>query len=265
MPWSMQNPPPPAKNWSVEKKRRCISAANAALRDGKSEQDAIYACIGAAKTVKQKARMRVSDAQVELYNEEQSRVEEEFHSYARAYLDGQISLEDFERSMREGLKQYYIRIALIAKGQNSFRERDRQDVARFLAMIYGYLDGFILDLREYGQKVLASDQGVIHRAGTYGYGWGVFSRFTIPGELADLLPSLPGLSCLGGEACGCFLEFDSDEDGYYVYWYVNLFKQNCIICLDHAAEWSPLFISREEIVAEYGEEVLDENGEFVEF
>jgi len=48
MPWSMNNPPPPAKNWSDEEKRKCIQAANAVLRENGSEEDAIFACINAA-------------------------------------------------------------------------------------------------------------------------------------------------------------------------------------------------------------------------
>lgn len=48
MPWTVANPPPPAKNWSAEEKRKCVRTANAVLRDGGSEQDAIFACIRAA-------------------------------------------------------------------------------------------------------------------------------------------------------------------------------------------------------------------------
>lgn len=48
MPWSFDNPPPCATNWPADQKRRCVAAANAALADGKSERDAIIACIGAA-------------------------------------------------------------------------------------------------------------------------------------------------------------------------------------------------------------------------
>lgn len=47
-PWSMSNPPPPAENWSDSEKEKCIAAANAVLEDGKTEQDAIFACIHTA-------------------------------------------------------------------------------------------------------------------------------------------------------------------------------------------------------------------------
>lgn len=47
-PWTMGNPPPPAKNWTADEQKRCIAAANAALESGASEQDAIFACIRAS-------------------------------------------------------------------------------------------------------------------------------------------------------------------------------------------------------------------------
>ena len=48
MPWTTDNPPPPAENWTEEEKEKCVSAANAVLREGGSEEEAIQACIHAA-------------------------------------------------------------------------------------------------------------------------------------------------------------------------------------------------------------------------
>lgn len=49
MPWSYpDNVPSCAKNWSAEERQRCTKAANAVLRDGGEEKEAIYACIHAA-------------------------------------------------------------------------------------------------------------------------------------------------------------------------------------------------------------------------
>lgn len=262
MPWSMSNPPPPAKNWSPAKKRRCIAAGNAALRSGKSEEDAIYACIGAAKNVKQK--IRVSESRIKIYQQEEDAARTHFATYAQEFLDGS-TLENFQQKMQRELKSFYIRTALLAKGQEPFTNRDKTDLARFLGMAYGYLDEFVGELQEYKNKALASDQGVIHRSSSYGYGWGVFSRFTLPGELADILPELPGLSCLGGEKCGCILEYDFDGHEYHVYWYVNPFKAHCVICADLAIEWDPYVVTIEDLIDEYGDEVLDADGNFVEF
>ena len=45
MPWSVQDPPKCALNWTDEEKGKCVEAANAVLRDGGSDEDAIRACI----------------------------------------------------------------------------------------------------------------------------------------------------------------------------------------------------------------------------
>lgn len=51
MPWTVKNPPSCAKNWTESEKKKCVTAANAVLREGGTEQDAIFACIrNAGKT-----------------------------------------------------------------------------------------------------------------------------------------------------------------------------------------------------------------------
>lgn len=48
MPWTVDDPPRVALNWSDEERRRCVDAANAVLRAGGSDEEAIFACIHAA-------------------------------------------------------------------------------------------------------------------------------------------------------------------------------------------------------------------------
>jgi len=48
MPWTVSDPPAVAKNWTDEEKSKCVAAANAALKAGKSDADAILVCIAAA-------------------------------------------------------------------------------------------------------------------------------------------------------------------------------------------------------------------------
>jgi uncharacterized protein YdaT len=52
MPWTKDDPPPPAKNWSDSEKEKCVKAANAVLREGGKDEEAIYACIHAAGKTK---------------------------------------------------------------------------------------------------------------------------------------------------------------------------------------------------------------------
>lgn len=48
MPWSYENPPAVAQNWTEEEIRSCVDAANAVLDEGGTDEEAIYACIAAA-------------------------------------------------------------------------------------------------------------------------------------------------------------------------------------------------------------------------
>ncbi|MFH1184116.1 MAG: hypothetical protein V1755_03645, partial [Chloroflexota bacterium] len=48
MPWTMEALPDVAKNWTAEEQIRCIAAGNSALKDGKTDAEAIFACIRAA-------------------------------------------------------------------------------------------------------------------------------------------------------------------------------------------------------------------------
>lgn len=48
MPWTYEDPPAVAQNWSDEEQRACVDAANAVLEDGGTDEEAIYACIAAA-------------------------------------------------------------------------------------------------------------------------------------------------------------------------------------------------------------------------
>lgn len=55
MPWTVKNPPPPARNWTEAEKRRCVKAANAVLKQTGDEGQAVRACIAAAgKSSRQK-------------------------------------------------------------------------------------------------------------------------------------------------------------------------------------------------------------------
>jgi len=49
MPWTVDDPPALAKKWSLSQRRRCVAAANSTLKRGGSDEEAIRACIGAAK------------------------------------------------------------------------------------------------------------------------------------------------------------------------------------------------------------------------
>lgn len=58
MPWTISDPPSPAKNWDADSKRKCVEAANAVLEEDGSEEDAIFACIRAAGKSEQANNMQ---------------------------------------------------------------------------------------------------------------------------------------------------------------------------------------------------------------
>lgn len=64
MPWTDDNPPAVAKNWTPDEIHRCVRAANATLARGKSDQDAVFACIHAAGKSKKQQENTTTSAMV---------------------------------------------------------------------------------------------------------------------------------------------------------------------------------------------------------
>jgi len=64
VPWAYPtNVPSCAKNWTAEEQQECVKAANAVLREGGSEQDAIFACIRNAGRTKHPGGKKVMSSQ----------------------------------------------------------------------------------------------------------------------------------------------------------------------------------------------------------
>lgn len=61
--WTVPNPPEPAKNWSDAEKLICVRAANKAIMAGKSEEEAIQACISAVGMVEKEGLVPPQGAQ----------------------------------------------------------------------------------------------------------------------------------------------------------------------------------------------------------
>lgn len=235
MPWTINNPPPPAKNWSAKKKRACVSAANAALKRGDSEEDAIYACIGAANNVKQYDE----DADEEYHTlVEESRTK--MMALGEDVADGRITPETFRDEMRKEVRILLVAIAILAShGTFSLdNELDVDDLELFINSTYGLLDDFYQTLRE-GDK---SREYIVWRSGLYSAHRHAFIRYTVPRDVFLNLPAFPGISCLGDGLCGCWLEVEKTSTGYDVWWYVNPMKEHCVVCLELESEWSPLHI-----------------------
>jgi len=72
MPWTVENPPKPAKNFTRSEKIKCVAAANATLEETNDEEQAIFACLRAAGKSKNKVgNMELKETNVKFeYKEE---------------------------------------------------------------------------------------------------------------------------------------------------------------------------------------------------
>lgn len=111
MPWTTDNPPSVAKNWTDDEKGKCVAAANAVLSDGDDDEAAIFACINAAGKSKKFASKAVS------LDEQGRRVRDAWYAsfqptreVAQPTTDGHWVKEVFEDSIilegSEGLFSY---------------------------------------------------------------------------------------------------------------------------------------------------------------
>lgn len=179
---------------------------------------------------------KTSRARVALYRREQDAFSALFRGYGEALVDGRMSRDKFSNQMQRDLRRYYIRLALLGKDGRDLTGKDRQDLTAFLGQSYEDLSGFMDSVREQSR----TDAQFVAQAESYGYGWGVFTRYNIPGAIADLLPALPGVDCLGQDRCGCGIEWSVQGGSIEVYWILNPSKIHCVLCSDFSAQWAPL-------------------------
>lgn len=192
-------------------------------------------------------------ALTELYEQERLFTSSKLRMLAADYLVVR-DIHAFVRNMREALRDYYVRLALIAsQGEvNSWN-----DAELLLGRQYDFLDEFANDLLS-GDEF--SSEQILARASRYSYAWSVFARYTLPDEIADILPAMPGVDCLGLDACGCWWEFEITRSGYlYAWWRVNLSKEHCPICMDYGVTYSPFIAILPDVEVAEGEELDDED------
>lgn len=185
--------------------------------------------------------------QRQFYEKARDQQAAELASLADLRLGERLTSTAYKEAMQDSMKQYYIQLALVAKGGRPLTARDRKDIGRFLVTQRPYLDEFTTAIDQYLAKELRTVQGVLSRSSSYANAWGVFTRFALPAALADALPALPGIDCLGGMRCGCWLEWAAFDQTVEVYWHVNAFKEHCILCSDFEIEWAPLSLSIEDL------------------
>lgn len=234
MPWTINSPPSVAKNWTDVQKRKCVSAANAALRDGKSDQEAIFACIGAAG----KGKKQVDDEQ---YDDIVAEGAGTFQDLVELFLVGAITAAVLRSRFRDALRLHYIRLMLAAKGDVPPTAADYAELERRLAIEYALLDNFINDLID----GTMTDMRAMYRARMYAPARGAFIQYTLPADIIGLMPVIPGDDCLGDGLCHCHLSVEYSDDGTaFVYWVLDPASESCEVCIAHALE-SPFVFTAE--------------------
>lgn len=235
MPWTVARPPNPAKHWPEAERHKCVRAANAVLRDGGSDEEAIFACIHAAGHVKTKQGP-------DKYDQAAEDGALAFQHLVELYYAHEISIDMLRQRFQQALDDHYLRMMLLALDREP-TQRDIDVLQRRLDKEYEYLNGFVEDIRT-GRT---TQQRALWRAGLYGFARAAYINFTIPQDVADLMPVLPGDDCLGGSYCGCGLQLEVDDDGtHYVYWQLDPLKESCPVCIAHAIE-SPFVFTAEEV------------------
>lgn len=233
MPYTASNPPRVAKHWSEPEKRVCSSAANSALKKGKSEQDAVFACIGAVKRHRNRYKTYKQEPEKDKFDKLSEEASLDFQHLVELWYAGELTLSEFTDQFRSRIDELYIQVMSLGRGTQEVTERDLQELQRRVQEQYSYLDGLVQDL----QTGRYSQRRATWRAGMYGIPYGAFIYYNTPPDVYDLMPVLPGYSCLGQGACGCVLDVSYDEDGTaYVDWILDPVKEHCVICLEAASE-----------------------------
>lgn len=235
MPYSYPNNiPRVAKHWSPKEQERCTAAANAILRSGKSEAEAIYGCIHAAgKTRKKMVGYKQDHTDYDAAEEDGRKA---MQHLVRLFLAGAITLAVLHTRMRDVVRDINIRMMLLALGAKTPTAADLAFLESKIAEQYKFLEGFIDDIL---LKRL-SDERMLWRAGLYAAPRSSFVAYTIPLDVAMMMPVLPGDDCLGN--CHCFLEVEDSRTRIVVHWILDPSVENCVVCIEHATE-SPFVFS----------------------
>lgn len=228
------NIPAVAKNWTKPQQRKCIAAANAVLSSGKSEREAIFACIHAAGKTRQKQGP-------DEYEQASEKASKTFQKLVALYFAGKITLSVFRQRFSDELERHFVVLMLLGLGKQQPTDADYARLNDMLQKEMVYFDNFILQL----EADEVSEARASFRAGLYGYTRHVYIAFTIPDFVALGMPVLPGEDCLGGDLCGCWLEVVGEDEEYvYVDWNLDPAKENCEVCISHALEWNPIAIAK---------------------
>jgi hypothetical protein len=213
-----------------------VKAANAAIKRGSSEEEAIFACIGAAG----KSYKQVNEEEYDSAVEDGLKT---FQDLMAAYFAGLITLSILNLRFKEAIEIHFMRLMVLGLDGKAPTQQDLDFVQGKIDQHTVLFDVFLTDL---ANKDI-SENRALWRAGLYATDREAYIFYTVPNAVVSLMEGLPGEICLGNGLCGCHLDVQFDTEGNAtVNWIVDPIKESCEVCLGMQAR-SPFTFSREEI------------------
>lgn len=236
------NIPRVAKHWSASQQQKCTAAANAVLKSGKSEQEAIFACIHAAGKTKKKMEYKQGgeDPDLDRLSEEAMR---KFQALIAQYYAGTLTLPELNAALRQEIQELYMEVMITASQGRELTDRDVEWLNNALQEQFDYLDGFMSDMED----GIYTEERAAWRVSLYAFPRSAYMNYKLSPEAAYLMPVLPGDDCLGGSLCKCSLEEERLDDGtILVHWLLDPTAESCAVCIAHAVE-SPYTFEPQEV------------------
>ena len=162
---------------------------------------------------------------------------------ADAVADGDITVQAWEREMRRVLKDVHTASYLFGRGgRNMMTRRDWGSLGGILRNQYRYLHRFAQDVAagRLSRRMIRARARMYAEAASQS-----FERAKVRTQgLTYKLPQYPGdgrTQCLSN--CKCYLDVRETAREWRVYWRLRP-AEHCPDCVDLAARWSPLVISK---------------------
>ena len=156
---------------------------------------------------------------------------------AGALAERDITLGQWERNMREQIKEQYVQQYLLGRGgRDLMTAEDWGSIGGSLAEQYSWLNKFSAQIAtgELSEKQIAArSEMYLHSARE------MFEKARSRAQGAPELPAYPGdgsTICLTN--CRCFWELEKRPDRWLAYWRITA-AESCATCIERAGEWAP--------------------------
>lgn len=155
------------------------------------------------------------------------------------------TIGDWQQFMRDTITKEITRQYLLGiGGKNAMTPSDYGSIGGMVAEQFRYLDDFVANIADgkYSLTQIAAYAAMYIKSARE-----AFERASAKVRGIPDMPAYPGdgSSCLGLTNCGCHWEYHFRKGRWECYWKLGA-TEHCELCLQHAQEWSPLIVEREE-------------------